>query len=245
MIFSLNMGCDINPPTHAFNRITGFPIQCVQLSLCHIATFSFHSSLFLIMSSIHSSMVLHYPLIPYPVSRSYLISCSFRLYPLVAVFWVLLSLLFFFPAHFSGPCLISLSPPKWPISGSEVPPPNMLLETDLSPYWSTEKQWVLKKSNWGLTSEKLFLSEAEAVGTEEMSLSSLRWPDIQKFNTGTKFSLVSSHNTTRTDCQLKQFWWVWLFGLYSQAQSTVTIFTLSPTPLPYKNIIFHVFNRVA
>lgn len=185
-------------------------------------------------------MVLHFPLIPHPVSRSYLISCSFRLYPLVAVFWVLLSLLFFFPAHFSGPCLISLSPPKWPISGSEVPPPNMLLETDLSLYWSTEKQWVLKKSNWGLTSEKLLLSEAEAVGTEEMSLSSLRWPDIQKFNTGIKFSLVSPHNTTRTDCQSKQFWWVWLFGIYSQAQSTVTIFTLPPTPLPCKNTIFHV-----
>lgn len=190
-------------------------------------------------------MVLHFPLIPHPVSRSYLISCSFRLHPLVAVFWVLLSLLFFFPAHFSGPCLISLSPPKWPISGSEVPPPNMLLETDLSPYWSTEKQWVLKKSNWGLTSEKLLLSEAEAVGTEEMSLSSLRWPDIQKFNTGTKFSLVSPHNTTRTDCQLKQSWWVWLFGLYSQDQSTVTIFTLPPTPPPCKNVFLHVFNRVA
>lgn len=52
MIFSLNMGCDINPPTHAFNRVTGLPIQCVELSLCHIATFFFHSSLFLIMSSI-------------------------------------------------------------------------------------------------------------------------------------------------------------------------------------------------
>lgn len=103
-----------------------------------------------------SSLVLHFPLIPHPVSKSYLISCSFRLYPLVAVFWVLLSLLFFFPAHFSRPCLISLIPPKWPISGSEVPHPNMLLEPDLSLYWSTEKQLVLKKSNWGLTSEGAF-----------------------------------------------------------------------------------------
>lgn len=182
--------------------------------------------------------MLHFPLIPHPVSKSYLISCSFRLCLLVAVFWVLLSLLFFFPAHFSGPCLISLIPPKWPKSGSEVPHLNMLLETDLSPYWSTEKQLVLKKSNWGLT------SAAEAVGTE-MGLSSLRWPEIQRFNTGTKFSLVSTHNTTRTDRHLKQFWWFWIFGHYSQAQSIVTIFTLPPTPPPCTNIIFHVFKGVA
>lgn len=101
----------------------------------------------------HFSLVPCFPLTPHPVSKSYLISCSFRLYLLVAVFRVLL--LFFFPAHFSGPCLISLIPPKWPISESEVPHPNTLPETDLSPHWSTEMQLVLE-NKWGLTSEVAF-----------------------------------------------------------------------------------------
>lgn len=81
----------------------------------------------------------------------------FLLLPSVSSCCCLSSPLFlFFPAHFLGPCLICLIPPKWPISGSEVPHPNTLLETDLSPLWSTEMQLVLEKSNWGLTSEVAF-----------------------------------------------------------------------------------------
>lgn len=67
----------------------------------------------------------------------------------------------------------------------------------------------------------------------------------QRFNTGTKLSFVSTHNTTRTDDQLKQFWWFGIFGHYSQAQSIVRIFTLPPIPSPCTNVIFHVFNRMA
>lgn len=68
---------------------------------------------FLFKNVFHFSLVLHFPLTPPPVSKSYLISCSFHLYLLVAVFscsFVLL--LLFFPAHFQEPVLSLSSLPN-------------------------------------------------------------------------------------------------------------------------------------